>query len=321
MLKDAEKQDLRDVMVDSFIQLTQKGMNISVLVSDSTSTAKISPFRERYPDRLINVGIAEQSLVGTAAGMSLGGFIAITANAAAFLVHRANEQVKNDICYSNTNVKLMGLNAGVCYGPLASTHHAIDDVSIMRGFGNILIFAPCDGIEARQIFAYALDYVGPVYIRMDSAKLPNVHDETYTFTPGIPDLLYNGDDITILAMGSTTHEAFGARELLEKDGISAEIINLPSIRPLERERVAESVAKTGLAITVEEHSQHGGIGSLVSEIIAEEGIQCRIRRLGFPEGQFAVHGPRSDIRKHIGIDAESVARTAREMVERAGNKK
>ena len=177
MLDDAEKQDLRDVMVDSLIQLTRAGMNIAVLVSDSTSTSKITPFTKQFPDRLINVGIAEQSLVGTAAGMSLGGYVAVTANAAPFLVNRANEQVKNDVCYSNTNVKLMGLNAGVCYGALASTHHAIDDVSIMRGFGNILIFAPSDGIEAKQIFAYALNYVGPVYVRMDSAKLPNIHDE------------------------------------------------------------------------------------------------------------------------------------------------
>jgi transketolase len=319
MLGDVVKQDLRDVMVDSFISLARAGMNIAVLVSDSTSTAKISPFMERFPDRLINVGIAEQSLVGTAAGMALGGFVAVTANAAPFLVHRANEQVKNDVCYSNTNVKLMGLNAGVCYGALASTHHAIDDVSIIRGFGNIQIFAPSDGIEAKQIFTYALNYVGPVYIRMDSAKLPNIHNEKYVFCAGLPDVLYYGDDITIFAMGSTTHEAVAARKLLEKDEISAEIVNLPSIRPLERKAIAKSLTKTGLAITVEEHSQHGGIGSLVSEIIAEEGVQCRLKRLGFPEGQFAVSGPRNEMRKHIGIDAASVARTAMEMSRERGH--
>jgi transketolase len=313
MLGDSATQDLRDVMVDSFISFAQAGMNIAVLVSDSTSTAKIFPFKEQFPNRLINVGIAEQSLIGTAAGMALGGFVAITANAAPFLVHRANEQVQNDICYSNTNVKLMGLNAGVCYGALASTHHAIDDVSIMRGFGNIQIFAPSDGLEAKQIFAHALHYEGPVYIRMDSARLPNIHDEPYIFRPGQPDVLYHGNDITIFAMGSTAHEAVAARKLLEKEEISAEIINLPSIRPLERKKIVESLAKTGLAITVEEHSQHGGIGSLVSEIIAEEGIQCRLKRLGFPEGHFAISGPRNEMREHIGINAASVARTAREM--------
>lgn len=313
MLEVVAKQDLREVMVDSFISLAQAGMKIAVLVSDSTSTAKISSFKEQFPDRLINVGIAEQSLIGTAAGMALGGFVAVTANAAPFLVHRANEQVQNDVCYSNTNVKLMGLNAGICYGALGSTHHATDDVSIMRGFGNIQIFAPSDGVEAKQIFAYALKYVGPVYIRMDSAKLPDIHDDKYVFHPGQPDVLYHGDDITIFAMGSTAHEAVAARKLLEKDGVSAEIISLPSIRPLERKKIVESLTKTGRAITVEEHSQHGGIGSLVSEIIAEEGIECRLKRLGFPEGQFAVSGPRNEMREHIGINAASVARTAKEM--------
>lgn len=321
MLGDAATQDLREVMVESFISLAREGMNIAVVVSDSTSTAKISPFRDQFPERLINVGIAEQTLVGTAAGLALGGYVAVTANAAPFLVHRANEQVKNDVCYSNTNVKLMGLSAGVCYGALASTHHAIDDVSIMRGFGNILIFAPSDPIEAKQIFAYALNYEGPVYIRMDSAKFPNIHDDKYVFRPGLPDVLYHGDDITILAMGSTAHEVVTARKLLEKDGISAEIINLPSIRPLERKAIVQSLARTGLALSVEEHCQHGGIGSLICEIIAEEGIQCRIKRLGFPEGQFAVSGPRNEMRKYIGIDAAGIVRTAKEMTRERGHMK
>ena len=314
MLENAVKQDLRDVMVDCLMAAAGKNRTLVVLVSDSTSTAKIAPFKERFPDRLVNVGIAEQSLVGTAAGMALGGFTAVTANAAAFLVHRANEQVKNDVCYSDTNVKLVGLNAGVCYGALASTHHAIDDVSIMRGFGNIRIFAPCDGIEAAQVFAHALDIEGPVYIRMDSAKLPDLHDSSYTFTPGQPDLLRQGSDISILAMGSTVHEAVSASLILENQGISARVINLPSIRPLDREALAGALSGTGLALTVEEHSQHGGIGSLVSETIAEGGLNCRVKRLGFVEGQFAVSGPRDQMRKHIGIDAEGVAATAMETI-------
>lgn len=313
MVDEGGKQDLREAMVESLLASAREGVNIAVLVSDSTSTAKIAPFKEQFPDRLINVGIAEQNLVGTAAGMALGGYVAVTANAAPFLVHRANEQVKNDICYSNTNVKLMGLSAGVCYGGLASTHHAIDDVSIMRGFGNIQIFAPSDSIETRHILDYALNYVGPVYIRMDSAQLPIIHDETYVFYPGQPDIMHDGDDISIFAMGSTAHEAVAAGTLLEKEGISAEIVNLPSIRPLEPKRITDSLSRTGLAITVEEHSQHGGIGSLISEIIAENGIQCRLKRLGFPEGEFAVSGPRSEMRQHIGIDAAGIALTAVEM--------
>ncbi len=313
MLDAANARDLRDVMVECLTRAAGDGANLAVLVSDSTSTAKIGPFKERFPDRLVNVGIAEQSLVGSAAGMALGGFVAVTANAAPFLVHRANEQVKNDVCYTNSNVKLVGLNAGVCYGALASTHHAIDDVSIMRGFGNIRIFAPSDPVEAKGIFEHALAYEGPVYIRLDSAKFPLLHGEDYRFVPGEADVLRQGEGLTIAAMGSTVHEAVAAAMELEKMGVSAEVLNISSIRPLKREGIAASLRKTGLALTVEEHSLHGGVGSLVCEIAAEEGIACRVKRLGFAEGKFAVPGPRAEMRAFVGIDAKGIVKAALEL--------
>ena len=310
MIHEIQARDLREVMVETLIKAADEGVDLITLVSDSTSTAKIAPFKDRHPDRLVNVGIAEQCLVGTAAGMALGGFVSVTANAAPFLVHRANEQVKNDVCYTNTNVKLVGLNAGVCYGALASTHHAIDDISIMRGFGNIVIFAPSDPLEAEQIFKYALNYEGPVYIRMDSAKFPVLHDDNYRFQPGKVDILRTGRDISIIAMGSTVHEAVAAGEVLSGQGIDAEVINLSSIRPLDHAGLVASLRKTGLALTVEEHSVHGGVGSLVSEIAAEEGIGCRVKRLGFAEGKFASPGPRDEMRAHIGIDAPGIVKAA-----------
>lgn len=314
MLDMDNAKDLRDVMVETFIASAEEGVNLAVLVSDSTSTAKISPFKERFPDRLVNVGIAEQSLVGTAAGMALGGFVAVTTNAAPFLIHRANEQVKNDVCYTETNVKLVGLNAGVCYGALASTHHAIDDVSIMRGFGNIHIFAPSDPVEAEQIFKHALAYEGPVYIRMDSAKFPMLHNDSYRFEPGKVDRLREGSDLTLIAMGSTVHEAVAAAEKLSGKGIETDVLNISSIRPLVPTAILESLRKTGLGITVEEHSLHGGIGSLVSELVAEEGIGCRIKRLGFVEGKFATPGPRNMMRAHVGIDAQGIIQASVEMM-------
>jgi transketolase len=304
-------------MVNTLIKAVEGGVNLVALVSDSTSTAKIAPFKDRCPDRLVNVGIAEQSLVGTAAGMALGGFVAVTANAAAFLVHRANEQVKNDVCYTNSNVKLVGLNAGVCYGPLASTHHAIDDMSIMLGFGNILILAPSDPLEAEQIFTYALDYEGPVYIRMDSAKFPTLHQGDYVFAPGKADVLRSGEEIAIFAVGSTVHEAVAAGHTLEAQGIDAEVVNVSSIRPLDRRGILNSLRKTGVALTVEEHSLHGGLGGLVSTIAAEEGLACRVKRLGFAEGRFPAPGPRSEMRAHIGIDAPGIADAAKALLQRS----
>lgn len=313
-MTESQTYDLRSVMVNTFIRAVEKGVNLAVVVSDSTSTSKIGPFQEKYPHRVVNVGIAEQNLVGVAAGLSLGGFVSVTANAACFLVARANEQVKNDVCYSNTNVKLVGLNAGVCYGPLASTHHAIDDVSILLGLGNILIFAPSDPIDTAKIFEFALNYVGPVYIRMDSDKFPVLHKDDYRFEPGKADLLRAGKDISILAMGSTVYEACLAAQALQTDSMDAEVISVSSIRPLDREAIAASIRKTGKVITVEEHSLHGGLGSLISEIMAEENIRADFVRLGISQGQFAKAGPRKEIRAYYKIDKDGIVETAKKLV-------
>ena len=309
-----QRIDLRSVMVETFIEVVEQNANIAVVVSDSTSTAKIKPFQEKFPERLVNVGIAEQNLVGIAAGLSLGGFTVVTTNAACFLTTRAAEQVKNDVCYSQTNVKLVGLNAGVCYGPLASTHHAIDDVSMMLGLGNILILVPSDPIDAKQIFEYALQYDGPVYVRMDNDKFPLIHKEGYQFQPGRADILTEGSDLTIVTMGSTAHEAYFAAEELKKDSIDTEVVNISSIRPLDQESIANSIDKTQRVITVEEHSLHGGLGSIVSGIIAEQKLQASMVQLGIPNGQFSKAGPRSEIRAYYKIDKDGIIETAKQLI-------
>jgi transketolase len=306
--------DLRDAMVAAFTRAADEGVNVVVVVSDSTSTSRIGAFREKHPDRVIDVGIAEQNLVGVAVGLSLGGFVAVTANAAPFLVGRANEQVKNDVCYSETNVKLVGLNAGVAYGALASTHHSIDDISIMRGFGNILILAPCDAVEADRVFRFALAHRGPVYVRMDSVPLPLLHDESYRFSPGAVDVLRDGGDVTIAAVGTVAHEAAAAASDLEAQGVAVDLLNVPSLRPLDPARLLASVRRTGRVLTVEEHSVHGGLGSLVAESMAEAGVAAALRRLGIPEGQFSKAGPRGEIRAWCGIDRAGIARAARELL-------
>jgi transketolase len=301
-------------MVQTLIDAVEKGVNVAVVVSDSTSTAKIAPFGERFPERLINVGIAEQNLVGVAVGLSLGGYVPVTANAAPFLVARANEQVKNDVCYSQTNVKLVGLNAGVSYGPLASTHHTIDDISVMRGLGNIIILAPADPVETRRIFEFALDYTGPVYIRMDNAKLPTLHDEDYRFELGNANILREGTDVSIFALGSVVHEAYDAGRALQNQSIDAEVVNVSSIRPLDKTLIVESIRKTKKVITVEEHSLSGGLGSLVCEIIAGEQLDAQIVRLGITEGQFSKAGPRTEIRAYYKIDKNGIVETAKRML-------
>ncbi|ORM68657.1 transketolase family protein [Pantoea rwandensis] len=301
---------LATVMVEAFIDAVNRGVDLVPVVADSTSTAKISPFIKAFPDRLINVGIAEQTLVGTAAGLAIGGKVAVTCNAAPFLISRANEQVKVDVCYNNTNVKLFGLNAGASYGPLASTHHSIDDIAVMRGFGNIEIYAPSCPLECRQIIDYALEHVGPVYIRLDGKDLPQLHDENYQFRPGQIDVLREGKEVVLVTMGSTVHEAVSASEQLQEQGISAGVIAIPSIRPCDTQRLQELLKHYSAVITVEEHNVNGGVGSLVAEVLAEGGCGIPLLRLGIPDGQYAIAGDRASTRAHHGIDAASVVKSA-----------
>ncbi|HBI10953.1 MAG TPA: transketolase [Franconibacter pulveris] len=313
----SNSEHLATVMVNAFIDAVERGIDLVPVVADSTSTAKISPFIQRFPDRLVNVGIAEQTLVGAAAGLAIGGKIAVTCNAAPFLISRANEQIKVDVCYNNTNVKLFGLNAGASYGPLASTHHSIDDIAIMRGFGNIEIYAPSCPVECRQIIDYALEHQGPVYIRLDGKALPFLHDESYRFVPGNIDVLREGEDIALVAMGSTVHEIVDAAAHLADRGISAAVISVPSIRPCDTQTLLAALKRSKAVISVEEHNVNGGVGSLVAEVLAEAGCAIPLRRLGIPDGEYAIAADRAATRKRHEIDAASVARHAEQLCAKA----
>ncbi|MGY5957994.1 Transketolase [Kosakonia sp. BK9b] len=310
----SNSEHLATVMVNAFIDAVDNGIDLVPVVADSTSTAKISPFMQRFPGRVVNVGIAEQTLVGAAAGLALGGKIAVTCNAAPFLISRANEQIKVDICYNNTNVKLFGLNAGASYGPLASTHHSIDDISVLRGFGNIEIYAPSSPRECRQIIDYALAHVGPVYIRLDGKALPELHDESYRFTPGNIDVLRHGNDIALVAMGSTVHEIVEAATQLAAEGIDAAVISVPSIRPCNTSQLLSLLQASRAVISVEEHNINGGVGSLVAEVLAEAGCAIPLRRLGIPDGQYAIAADRAATRARHHIDAAGVVKQTRALL-------
>lgn len=303
-------EHLATVMVNTLIAAVKRGMDVVPVVADSTSTAKIAPFMKEFPGRLVNVGIAEQTLVGAAAGLALGGKIAVTCNAAPFLISRANEQIKVDICYNNTNVKLIGLNAGASYGPLASTHHSIDDISVLRGFGNIEIYAPSCPVECRQILDYALSHIGPVYIRLDGKALPELHDENYQFAPGNIDILRKGKDVALVAMGSTVHEIVEAATVLEQAGIDASVISVPSIRPCNTQQLLAALTHCKTVVSVEEHNINGGVGSLVAEVLAEAGCAIPLRRLGIADGQYAIAADRAATRARHEIDAAGVVKNA-----------
>lgn len=305
---------MREAVIDKFCEMAENNVNFNVLVSDSTSTSKLSPFQKAYPERVINVGIAEQNLIGMAAGLSLGGIPAVTANATPFLIARSNEQVKNDICYTNTNVKLIGLNPGFAYGPLGPTHHALDDISIMRSLGNIQIFSPGDPLEAAAIAEYAVKTEGPMYIRLDSLNLPEINKKDFHFIPGAVQLYKPEGEIAIIALGTSAHDALKASELLEKKNVSTKVIGLPSIRPLDKESLIKELSDVQAVVTVEEHSLHGGLGSLVSDLMMETGLFKKMKKLGVTEGEFAPADPRGDIKKHYSLDAEGIALTVEKLI-------
>ncbi|ADK80160.1 transketolase family protein [Sediminispirochaeta smaragdinae] len=304
------KAGLRETMVEVMTEEAEKGKNLVVMVSDSTSTSKIQPFQEKFPEKVVNVGIAEQNLIGAAAGMALGGMIPITANAAPFLIGRSNEQVKNDICYSNTNVKLVGLNPGFAYGPLGPTHHCIDDISVMRGFGNITIFTPQDPREVRALFHYLLSHEGPAYIRLDSFSCENLPGTSENFKPGALTFHRGGSgddcDLAIICLGTASHAGLAAAERLASEGINAAVVGISSIRPIDRGALSAVIASCGRVLTVEEHSAHGGIGSLAAEVIAENGLSAILKRLAIPEGQFAPASPVPAIQKAYQLDSEGI---------------
>lgn len=306
-------EHLANVMVQAFIDAVENGVDLVPVVADSTSTAKIAPFIKQFPDRLVNVGIAEQSMVGMAAGLALGGKVAVTCNAAPFLISRANEQIKVDVCYNNTNVKLFGLNAGASYGPLASTHHAIDDLAVMRGFGNIEIYAPSSPRECRQIIDYALQHQGPVYIRLDGKALPELYAENYRFVPGAVNTLREGYDLALVATGSTVHEIVEAAQTLAESGIQAQVVSVPSIRPCDTPALLAALKGCNAVITVEEHNVNGGLGSLVAEVMAEAGIGIPLKRLGIPDGEYAAAADRGWMRQHHGFDAQAIIALAKTM--------
>lgn len=306
-------EHLANVMVQAFIDAVENGVDLVPVVADSTSTAKIAPFIKQFPDRLVNVGIAEQSMVGMAAGLALGGKVAVTCNAAPFLISRANEQIKVDVCYNNTNVKLFGLNAGASYGPLASTHHAIDDLAVMRGFGNIEIYAPSSPRECRQIIDYALQHQGPIYIRLDGKALPELYAENYRFVPGAVNTLREGHDLALVATGSTVHEIVEAAQTLAESGIQAQVVSVPSIRPCDTPALLAALKGCNAVITVEEHNVNGGLGSLVAEVMAEAGIGIPLKRLGIPDGEYAAAADRGWMRQHHGFDAQAIIALAKTM--------
>ena len=259
----------RDAYGEALRELGGINKDIVVLDADLSGSTKTGIFKKAYPDRFINVGIAEQNLVATAAGLATSGKIPFASTFAVFASGRAFEIIRNSVCYPKLNVKIAATHAGLSVGEDGATHQALEDLSIMRSLPNMVVLNPADAVETKQCIYKAAEYNGPVYIRLGRSKVPVLFDESYKFEIGKGIELRQGKDVTLIATGIMVKKALIAAEELEKEGISARVINISTIKPIDKDILIKAANETKGIVTIEEHSIIGGLGSAVAEVLVE----------------------------------------------------
>jgi transketolase len=291
------------------IGVAEECPKVVVLTADLSDATRVTEYSKKYPDRFFQIGIAEQNLIGVASGFALYGKVPFATTFAAFASMRCCEQVRTDVCYTNSNVKVVGADGGVVMGTLGTTHYGLEDIAIFRAMPNMTILSPCDGLEVvKATFAAAL-YDGPVYIRLTGAKnAPIVNHKDYDFVIGKAIQLRDGKDVSILATGTMVAKALGAADLLKQKGISARVINFHTIKPLDVEILKKAAAETSLVVTVEEHSVIGGLGSAVTEVISEIKNSPRVIRVGIPD-QFGHIANYEGLLKRYGLTDTAISET------------
>ncbi|MDB5082901.1 MAG: tktA [Chloroflexi bacterium] len=303
--------DCRDAFNEKLLELAAKDSRIVTVVNDSVGSSKLNQFRKEFSTRLINVGIAEQNMVGVGAGLANGGLIPFVCGASPFLTGRALEQIKADVAYSNTNVKLCGMSSGMAYGELGPTHHSIEDMAWLRAIANLTIIVPADPNETAQAVSAAASINGPMFLRISRLGVPQVHPADYKFEIGKAALLREGRDVTLIANGVLVSKALEAAELLAARGIQARVLNMATVKPLDKEAILKAAAETGGIVTVEEHTIFGGLGSAVAEVVVtNQPVPMRI--LGVP-GVFAPTGSAEWLLEYFGLTAQGIFDAALEL--------
>jgi transketolase len=308
--------DCRVAFAETLISLAEADRGVVAVCNDSVGSSNLKEFKRRFPDRLVNVGIAEQSLVGVGAGLANAGLIPFVCSASCFLTARALEQIKVDLGYSRANVKLCGMSSGMAYGELGPTHHSIEDVAWTRAIANMTVIVPADPVETAQAVRTAAAYDGPVFLRLSRMGVPNVHPNDYEFRIGRAVRLRDGADLTIIANGTMVSRALQAAELLEGDGISAAVLNIATARPLDADVIADAAA-AGPIVTVEEHTVVGGLGGAVAETVVAT-HPTRMRLLGVP-AVFAPTGSAEFLFEHFGLTPAGIRDAARELVKESAS--
>lgn len=307
-----EKKSIRAKYGETLVALGKENRNIVVLDADLSASTQTAKFAKEFPERFFDMGIAEQDAMTTAAGLSTVGKIPFVSTFAMFATGRAWEQIRNSICYSKFNVKIVATHGGVTVGEDGASHQALEDVALMRLIPNMTVIVPADCKETEEVIKFAASYDGPVYVRLARTNVVDVFDENYKFNIHKAVVLKEGKDVTLITNGETLAETLDCAEILSQNGISAEVIHAPVVKPFDEQTLINSVKKTNRAITIENHSIIGGLGAVVCEVLSEK-HPVKINRIGTND-EFGQSGEQRALMEHYGLTSEKLAEKIKGML-------
>lgn len=300
----------QDVFSATLLELAEADRNIVVVTSDSRGSGKLVGYGQKLPEQIVEIGIAEQNLVGVAAGLASAGKKTFAVSPACFLTARALEQIKNDVCYSDNPVRLIGISAGVSYGALGSTHHSLHDFAVLRAINNITIVAPADNFETTEAVKLAVKLNKPIYLRFGKKAMPLLtEDGSIGFQFGKGRVIKKGAAIAIIATGETVYPALQAAEKLMQQGVNATVVSMHTIKPLDAELILQLAKNTGAILTVEEHSVNGGLGEACASLLLQNRYNKPFKIMGIPD-EYTVTGSQVEIFNHYGLSADGIAQAA-----------
>jgi transketolase len=305
----------QDMFASVLAELARADRNVLAVTSDSRGSGKLVPFAAEFPKQIVEVGIAEQNLVGVAAGLASAGKIVFAVSPACFLTARSFEQIKNDVAYSDNPVKLIGISAGVSYGALGTTHHSLHDLAALRAVNNLNIIVPADNFETAESIRAVAKSRHPVYVRFGKAPMPDVHKPGTKFEIGKAITLREGKDVTFIATGETVIHALLAAAELAHQGIHCSVVSVHSIKPLDEAEILRVARNARAVVTVEEHMILGGLGEACAGVLMEAGVRVGFARVGIPD-EYTATGSQADIFRHYGISMEGLAAKALSLLQR-----
>lgn len=308
------KKDTRSGFGEGLLEIGQKNKDVVALCADLTGSLKMNAFENEFPERFFQVGIAEANMMGMAAGMTIGGKIPYTGTFANFSTGRVYDQIRQSIAYSNKNVKICASHAGLTLGEDGATHQILEDIGMMKMLPNMTVIVPCDFNQTKQATIAIADHVGPVYLRFGRPSVPIFVKPDANFVIGKADLLIEGSDVTIIACGHMVWKAIEAAAILEEKGISAEVINMHTIKPLDAQAILKSVAKTGCVVTAEEHMINGGLGDSVAQVIIQNSPVPQ-EYVGVNDS-FGESGTPEELLVKYNIDTPNIVEAAQKVLQR-----